>query len=352
MLSIKDKEAIWNARNEDIDTIFNSLNKPYRFKYSYEGNYKQIETYIKRLVISSNMYNGNNEFYKYVTYIEDFFCYSLKEGFITPYNINRILTILKKDFKILKFLPEHLRGLYGRSLGEMIEINPNLGDKRSTLYMIHEIGHKIIKAHEWDVILNYNNSFKDVLEEKGLYSSYIKYPNESIFYGFQMIEEALTQELGEILTSKIFNYKRLPMREKSDLGVSFKTNFDYYGLFQELTIAFGKTLRGVGGSTKEESIILSDMLKKAFNTKDSLTLDIIKEYNDGDGNLYLKLYYMLAHMGNFLNEKYASLGLRCFDKMNTTLNNSKAIILKYAKECYDRRPEPASGFPDVKFKKK
>ena len=93
-------------------------------------------------------------------------------------------------------------------------------------------------------------------------------------------------------------------------------------------------------------------LTKAFNTKDSLTLDIIKEYNDGDGNLYLKLYYMLAHMGNFLNEKYASLGLRCFDKMNTTLNNSKAIILKYAKECYDRRPEPASGFPDVKFKKK
>lgn len=352
MLNLKDKEAIWNARNDDIDTIFNSLNPPYKFKYSYEGNYKQIETYIKRLVISSYMYNGNNAFYKYVNYIEDFFCYSLKEGFITPTNINKILTILKKDFKIIKFLPENLRGLYGRSLGDIIEINPNLGNIRSTLYMIHEIGHKILKAHEGYIIWQYNSSFKEELEEKGIYNGYIKYPNESIFYGFQMLEEALTQELAEILTSKIFNYKRKPMTEKSDLGVSFKSNFDYYGIFQELAIAFGKTLRGVGGSTKEDNIILKDMIKKALNTSDSLTLDIIKEYNDGDGNLYLKLYYMLASMGNFLNEKYASFGQRCFKNMNIPLKNSRDIILKYSRECLDRRLAPPNGFPDIKHIKK
>ncbi len=366
------KEIYWECNNRVIKEFlsdFKRLNNFHDFSLKYDWRYyPEVEDYLLRLMYCSYARNKDirKDLKELIYDVEEFFYQSIKAGYITRNNIGRIISSLKDKnygFRSIEPLPE--KGLYGKSIGDIIQINvdmkkhsnsPDLTSREITkLYMFHEMGHKILNvSRNYPEIERYLKTVEEILKSKGIENPDTDY-KYTIYHGFAMIEEALVQELAEQLTYKSSKKRRPSYETRIDAAnrqggelevLNVTTNFDFYGLFQEPTISFGKTLRGCYGASSTNESILTRMIIKALNS--DFAEEVFKEYYDGDGKLYQDLFLTLRAMGLLKIQKYATFGqgepIEGI-KSEACLNSIDIIT----KRNQDMRTYPVQGFKKINY---
>ena len=366
------KEIYWDCDSKLIHEFLNDFKNysnfhDFRFKYDWR-NYPEIEDYLLRLMYCSYARNKDirSNLVELIHDVEDFFYQSIKKRYITENNLDRIMNSLKDKtygFRTIDSLPE--KGLYGKSIGDTIQINlnmeahansPTLTPRETTkMYMFHEIGHKIMNiSKNFDETDKYLKTVEEILKSKGISNPDTSY-KETIYHGFLMIEEALVQELAEQLTYRSANKKRPTYVSRIDIanrqGGEFEvlevpTNLDFYGLFQEPTIEFGKTLRGCYGAYSTRESILTRMIIKALSS--DFTKEVIKEYYEGDGRLYQDLFLTLRAMGILKIQKYATFG-QGEPMEGITSESCLNAIRTITERNQDMRTYPLKGFKDIDY---
>jgi len=358
MIEVCNMKNIFSMNEDELNYNFNEyiLEGYPDFNFTYDwSNYSFIEIYLKKLMLKSMAVNSNDSLFlnnldKYIHDVEDFFAVGLYTDIFTDSNIMDVVDNLNENVHSIKHLPLDYCGCYGRSSDDGIEINthfsrhfnsPDLSsDEIRKLYMFHELGHNILGLTNDTQIVEYCDRFRDVLVSKGEYSIY-DISKEMVYGGFWLLEEALTQELAETLVYARSGKLRPVMREDNELGINFKTNFDYYGIFQSVAIMLGNTMRGIGEYSDDPNI-LRDMLKRAMNG--NFVNELIAEYNDGGANLYNDLGIVLQNMGNILNEKYGTFAKRPFDASGVAARRSYKSIKSLCDKNKDFREYPENGF--------
>lgn len=130
-----------------------------------------------------------------------------------------------------------------------------------------------------------------------------------------VIEEALAQNIAETCYYNSINQHRPQKhleRDRTIPNLPFQTNYDFYGLYQPLASAFGRTLRGVGTSERDsDDKILFDLSKKALN-EDLLEAVIIEYQQDGISDDLEPMFFALA---NVYSAKLMSFGAKNVDEM-------------------------------------
>ena len=319
---------IFSMNDNELNYVFDKYikNGYFNFNFLYDwSKYNFVEMYLKRLMLKSIAVNNDDDLFlknvsTYINDVEEFFATGLYADIFTDDNIANVVDVFSDKVQFIRHLPIEYRGCYGRNVKDGIEINqhfsvhPNSGvlnkDEIRQLYLFHELGHNILNLTDDVKIIDFCDSFMDVLSSKSDYYPMYNISKEMVYSGFWLLEEALSQELGEFLVYEKANKMRPEKREEIDLGIKFYTNFDYYGLFQDIAINFGNTIRGVG-EYKDDPNMLVDMIKKTINS--DFVFELITEYNDGDATLYHDLGMILQSMGNILNEKYESFSERPFE---------------------------------------
>lgn len=198
---------------------------------------------------------------------------------------NRILT----NIQSIDYVPEDKRGVYGyTSISEKkLYINPDLKPDKKLLYVFHELGHVVLyDGDDW---------LMDIDNKQSQYA----------YYGFMVNEEALVQNIAEECFYDQLNvsgiHRSRPKREKHPTPILPKdvyvvSNFDYYGEFQPVAIAFGRTLRGVGTSVNDsDDKIMFDFCRRAL--KGHWRKSIIEEYeHDNQSENLFSLLVGMAHI--------------------------------------------------------
>lgn len=235
----------------------------------------------------------------------------LTTGLVDEKGFNRIIERISSNVKVIDFLPEYKRGIYGQAVVEekKIYINPDLPNWKRTLYLFHEFAHCCFKYR--DTAPYINNIMR-----------------HSTYYGYMTIEEALAQNIAETCYYKSINRSRPIKKIEQDRvipNIQYKTNYDYYGIYQPLAIAFGRVLRGVGTSSLDsDDKILFDLSKKALT--EELLESVIYEYQkDGISQDLEPLFYALA---NIYSAKKMSFGMggvmeKVFDKNGKLLETKE-----------------------------
>ena len=263
----------------------------------------------------------------------------LDTGLVDDNSIEKVLTNIVKNVKGIDYLPTNERGIFGVLENSKVFINPDLSPERKKLYLFHELTHGCMKS----------------MEDAPYIGNYKRY---STFYGYMVLEEGITQNIAETCFYKIMRQNRPAKRYETDRifqddRIKFKTNYDYYGLYQPLVIAFGKTLRGVGSVyDNSDDKILYDISKRAL--KEDLLDSIIFEY-ETDGKID-ELTIMLFGLANIYSAKLKSFTGNCvyekiFDKNGKCLEEMKLepsadeivrsyqYVLNKTTELEDYRPE-------------
>ena len=216
----------------------------------------------------------------------------LTTGLIDNKTFERVITRLSNNVKTIDFLPENKRGIYGQAVAEeqKVYINPDMQNWKRTLYLFHELAHSCFKNRDTAPYIG-------------------DFMRHSTYYGYMTIEEALAQNIAETCYYASINQQRPQKRLERDRimpNIEYQTNYDYYGLYQPLAVAFGRVLRGVGTSYRDsDDKILFDLSKKAL--KEDLLESVIYEYTrDGISQDLEPIFFALA---NIYSAKKMSFGM-------------------------------------------
>lgn len=355
-------DIFWNSDNNIINSYFHEFlgdNYPnFKFLFDWE-NFSQIEDYLIRLMFHSfsNSTQVRTQLPDLIHDVELFFAAGLSSKIFNNNNLPSILHNLKdakNGFRIIEFLPPELAGVFGHSIQNRIQINDNMtrhgnspaltAEEIRRLYMFHEMGHKILNILSQENVINdFTNTIDSVLQSKGLTNVDLNYRNY-VREGFWMLEDCLTQELAEYLTYYSANKQRPSFTNRRDLNCIVSTNHDYYGIFQTPTINLGKTIRGCSNGITNEGI-LENMIKKALNS--NFDLELISEYNQGNGQLYYDLFLTLRAMGMLKVKKYASFGVG--NSINVDTQSCLNAIAAITAKNQDYRDYPPNGYPTIDF---
>lgn len=224
----------------------------------------------------------------------------------------RIIEKLSNTVKNIDFLPENKRGIYGQAVAEeqKVYINPDMPNWKRKLYLFHELAHCCFKDRNTAPYIG-------------------DFMRHSTYYGYMTIEEALAQNIAETCYYASINQPRPQKQSERDRvipNIQYQTNYDYYGLYQPLAIAFGRVLRGVGTSYRDsDDKILFDLSKKAL--KEDLLESVIYEYQKD--SISQDLEPMFFALANIYSAKKMSFGMggveeRVFDR-NGRLVASKEL---------------------------
>lgn len=351
-------KEIYSMNSMEIDSKFREyiLQGYPDFKFNYNwANYDFVEIYLKRLMLKSMAVNCHDALLLknleiYIHDIEEFFVTGISTGILNDNNFLNVVATLNKNVRSIGHLPLEYSGCYGRSVETGIEINshfskhPNSPDLSSDdirrMYIFHELGHNIVNLTNDTFIIEYCDKFRNVLHEKGEYSIY-ELSREMVYAGFWLLEEALVQELAETLAYSCVGKTRPMYRIEEDLGVKYYTNFDYYGLFQNVAMLLGNTMRGIG-EYPDDPYILRGMLERVL--KGNFVEELVAEYSDGNAGLYHDLGIVLQNMGNVLNEKYGTFTKKPFESNAISALSSYKSIKKLCDKNMDFREYPENGF--------
>ena len=357
------ENILWSSSYEDVDFFFKDLvRREYpAFKFIYKwDDYPDIKMYLERLMYNSykSSIDIRRKLDSIIHDVEIFFATSLNNGLINEKNLPNILNLLNREdgLRRIGYLEDRYSGVYGRNTNNGIEINrvfnrhsnsPLLSELEiRRLYLFHEIGHKILGVANTDVIQKYISSLDSILKEKDPFKDYDIRLTPFIHEGFDLLEEAMTQEMAEYLTYKSANKERSKVYVKNDMGAAFLTNFDYYGIFQSPTSNFGRTLRGCAKKDSSDEEVTLNMVRKALNG--NFTEEVIKEYCNGEAELYYDLYQTLIRMGMLKRKKYASLNA-AYDIEEVTASDLLSGIKVFTDKDRDFRDYPVNGFRNTSF---
>lgn len=227
---------------------------------------------------------------------EEFIKQCMNNGFITYSNLRRCLRNLD-TVSYIDVLPRNNRGIYGTVTNGIVFVNPDLSANRRKLYEFHELAHQLIQTElPSSELVMYNRS----RTQRG------KTPlnGMNIKNGWFLLEEAIVQNIAEECFYSSLGIQRPQQTHKKEPQVLgnkfFKTNFDYYGIYQPLTTMFARTLRGVGQSkTDSDDLILNEFSKKACN--ENFIQSVTQEYSNDVGKD--TLMELLEKIGRIFNEK-------------------------------------------------
>lgn len=232
---------------------------------------------------------------------EEFVKQCMDNGFITYQNLRRCLENLK-SVSFIDVLPENQRGIYGITTNDSVQVNPNLDSNRRRLYQFHELAHKLIRVQSPVAeVIKYNRGRK----ERG--KSALNANN--LLDGWALLEEAIVQNIAEGCFYTSINQPRPQQRYQQEPRVigdkKFKTNFDFYGIYQPLTTRFARTIRGIGtGKNDSDDLILNEFSKKACNG--DFIKAVTEEYSRDVG--IDRLMELIEKLGKIFNEKSATFG--------------------------------------------
>ena len=356
------------------------LNSKYpNFKFIYDWEYhpstRIVSSYLKSAMINS--YNsGGEELRKelpdLIHDLEYFFYYGIKNGFFMKDNRfnEEIINRLRKKCLKIGYLPKELEGINGRSnrAKKAVEIRRksipyhsyyNLSPAEvRRLYLYHELGHNILNIYDNSVLIDFCKTYSDIMAKKGKKGEIID-EEELIYLGALAIEDCLTQELAEVLAFAAAKKTRpKDLVQKTELGVTFYSNHDYYGIYQEPVFIFGLTLKGCG-NVNNINAVLGKMIIRALRY--DFIDDLISEYNlkeNGSAQAYKDLMNMLRFLGNLCAKKYMSFGQIYASKtiMEEVNRVDTKKIIAAIKVLSDRNrdisPYPSSGFPKMNLNQK
>jgi len=245
------------------------------------------EKYIREYVqygIQLGYFNNNNEIQDCIERIRKYkviFNSSLEgdakvDGYILYINP-------KRTFKSDEFASEVL-------FHEFTHMNSRLNDdikKRGNgLFSIFASSfHKSMK-NQFNIIIN-----KDESENENNLDNYGQ-------NGMRLLDEAVAQFVSEDMLDYKFNRRRVKQKKYcSYIGDYYNTSFNFYGIFEELTDKFSKTLSGING--------LKDFSKAAL--KDGIVEKIIREHTE-NAYTYEALYNEFTRLGIILFAEYYSQG--------------------------------------------
>ena len=249
--------------------------------------------------------------------IDEYYSYAVKLGYIDFSNRD-------KFNKYINGVTIRLDNSIGGDAvvnGNVITINPrrtfrtdidlSSSEKNATEIIFHELSHVMNSFH--DDYLEGENGLFDIFSEKfhslgrtkfGLditrnsdeRDSYNldKYP----IYAIRLLDEAVAQNVCEDLMACKYNYDRNKRFEsKLFLGINYRTNYNCYGIFQEIVERFSQTLAGINS--------FRDLCKLSF--KEDAPYKIISEHIEKPYS-FVCLYRELCLMGLILYAQYVREG--------------------------------------------
>lgn len=309
------------------------------YKYGHYYDFSKINYFSEMNEVFSGIFDRSVKYYlnnrdgyeqkfalcKIVEYVQDLEKYLIgliNLGYVTTDNVN----LVKDSFKNLDTIgllnSSYHGGIYGITDSRRIEINPNLrnsntlsASERTLLYISHEMGHRL--HFGWSNRMQLNG----MLADSQIKDCYRKLPNQEqmyIYSGFDMLDEALAQDRAEEIAYYFANRVRPQLSLRSTYLFNkkpFKTNYDYYGEFQELAIKFGKTLRNI---TKDDSKVLKQLGQTAIDN------DFVKkiEYEYRSNNNLIDLFALIHAMGTIKEAAYEVFGM---GTRNTILKSARAL---------------------------
>lgn len=306
-------------------------------KYNWK-NYPQVEQFLLKIDYNTKTKMDKSYLYmkeEYINDLEDYIVQCIRTGYITSENIDVVINRMNR-LEFINVLPENLRGIYGFTTKDYTQVlvNPDLDRNRRKLYLFHELSHMAIGIDE-EIIKRNFESYKRIQEEDGVVlRNEVNYAKE----GWTLIEEGIVQEIAESLLYASLEKERpqATLRRDPILGnATYKSNYDYYGLYQPIVTSLGRTLRGVGRSSSDsDQTILKDLCVKAFSK--NFTLDIIKEYNNDVG--LDNLYNILGNLGVIFQGKYNSIvGIRDTNLSTDVIKHSYSDVMNELARLEDYR---------------
>ena len=288
---------------------------------TYFGKFKVVAEYLKKLEKNTLEHVKQNKLDKQLDQhqailgnVADFFFQLKDSGLMTEENAENIISRVNPIAHVTVLRPEYCeKNIYALCTGTSIEVNPNIpcDDKLLTsadkqkLYTFHELGHAIIQSEKDynldNEMLNINNVFLVKHRSEPVIKKEDDTKENYAHLGHNVLNEWFAQEVAEKLTYKSIGKKR-PAAQKQWDGLCeedengkmvkakdgkelvFDSNFDYYGLFQPLSIAFAKATKSVGvnpGDTDEKvsDKLLEKVLRNGLRGFMILTAD---EYDQQD----------------------------------------------------------------------
>ena len=251
----------------------------YHLKNSLNSMNFYINNYSSRPHLTESTDDDASTLYYSFGYLEDYLFYYDQ---FYPQDFDRVFDALKRKLSIITVLPKKRRGIYGEFVetDKLVFINPSLrpsssltSQERTRLYMCHELGHII------------NSDWMDTVEEHISRSGETGEAYDLMYAGFSMIDEATTQNRAEAITYYFCGKQRSRLRmHRGPLfdGETYRSNFDFYGEFQEPAIAFSKTLRGNGGARTSDD---DAMRLLSIRTLDPRFVDKVFYEYERDGHL-------------------------------------------------------------------
>lgn len=215
---------------------------------------------------------------------------------------------------------QKIRDLYGdaHTSGCFIDMNTTLPDKMLLLYLAHELGHVVNRRSLAGIDIfsdKLNNSFSinnpvTYLNNKigtiKLGSVHtMTYNSGALSDGVRLLDEAITQDRAEDIAVYYTGGMRRKVSEVSTPfydGKTCKSNFAYYGEFEEPTVLFGSVIDEVGAIDDfEEAMRRISTLALSSELSDR----VIDSFKNNEEN-FLNL---LTNMGIIKGKKYSSIGV-------------------------------------------
>ena len=323
------------------------MNTSYKkVRYNFSDYNNEIDIYLRKVYRNSldyynKKYNVNSTgtrkldletINKSIGYLEDYLFYIYK---LDSSAFRDVFNSLKRNVKILTVFEKKDRGLYGQYIPNagIVFINPELRksqnltkDEKTRLYLCHEVGHAV--HSDWIHTLANNIRTNDV-EFKSL-----------IYQGFNLLDEATTQDLAEDI-AYCYAGKRRPNLRLFESSYSaeyqYYANYDFYGNLKEPATLFSKTLRGIG-KYDDNNIALRLLSKRALSK--NFINDIVYEYTR-DGHID-ELYFLMSYLGIIKKASYATFG---YDNPKYIKEAPKAFneVKNMASNLRDRR-EPFNRY--------
>ena len=155
--------------------------------------------------------------------------------------------------------------------------------------------------------------------------------------------------MAEHLTYKLCNKPRPTQQMHNLYGIDVYTNFDCYGLFQNTTANFGRTLRGCLSNGSSDCDVMHEMIKKALSS--DFKNEVVAEYNDGSADLYKDLYKSLMLMGEIKEWQYKVFGVSGYvfrgELPKKPINNNPNIKVVNIGRVVEKEIDPKADLTQV-----
>ena len=284
-------------------------------KYNYNWSmYPEIKEFLNKIYNNSLpnvlIHGYDMKFFKeLLSYIEDYLFYLIDNGYNIENVINKLNKISDINFFDLPFtkVDDEFTIMPVKIIDDEILLN-NMVIGNERLYISERrrlnlyvgLSHFLILSDKKE-INEFSKIYNEILDKNDKQTEYLV--NE----GWKLLEDGLSQELGERITYSVLNRKRPGSRPGLELldpypiyGSMVESNLEMYRMYSSILPVFGITVGGIATYMDySEETIMNNLLKEAINKVLSST--IINEYI-ASGNEF-GLYQILYLFGLLVNEK-------------------------------------------------